>query len=119
MLEIKADELIALCLEDHEKVSFPQLKRIRDSLMEKLEIGMIDISGDGLRLAVNYYPGSFEIRTGETDSEGKTLPGHIQRKNPEHFQGDYHEYEFFSDVRGREICTGEVLRVIDSCYREM
>lgn len=106
MLKLETEQLVALCLKDHKRVSFEQIWKIQDALVRDHKmIDIIDISRDSFSQIEFYYHGYFRFEE-----------GFIERNRPEMFEGDYINYEFLNAVREKGICVGEVSRVIDSHY---
>jgi hypothetical protein len=86
---VKTDSLLALLLSEHEKVSFRQLRLLRDRVVEANPDVLMDISGPSVDMAVHYYPQVFAVQGN----------GVIRARDAERFfDSDYIREEFLSTV---------------------
>lgn len=115
MLNLEADEALALCLRNHEEVSSSQLRKFRDLLMAQGLADTVDISGNSIGQALfDWYPNLFqrEIRI-EQEIE---IP-YCKRNERKYFEGDFLDLEFFDGLRKKGFDVGKILQLADYVYQ--
>ena len=86
---VKTDALLALLLSERQKVSFRQLRLLRDRVVETNPDVVVDISAPSIDMAVRYYPQVFAYQ-GTYVARAKAAK--------RFFESDYIRDEFLSTV---------------------